>query len=329
MNVIHGSATIALDGDPATIVCGPCVDTLDEEDPLGRVGQGACGSRALGRAAGRPYGGDETRGGAELAAQPSPPVPASTTGGAVAEADRNIATAFLVGFVVRDLALVNHALELADHRQRIGQMLIAMLQMLAELEPPLFAPDAAERWADLAAQLSTGVGEVDLSHVGGPHHEHGARRLPEQAFRGAADEHVVKRAVVVPAHDDRRGVNVVGDPDEGLAHRQLVGHGERIRGHPEGAGDRRTVPGQPLRIGIERLVELRRPAQVQLCGRQLEACARDRGEVVGRSGFPDDDDQACPRGEELRGVAQGAQRGRGAVERDENRTGTHGAGSHE
>jgi len=91
--------------------------------------------------------------------------------------------------------------------------------------------------------------------------------LPEQPFRGAADEHVVQRAVVVPAHDDRRGVNVVGDPDEGLAHRQLVGHGERIRGHPEGAGDRRAVPGQPLRIGIERLVELGRPAQIQLCGR--------------------------------------------------------------
>ena len=61
----------------------------------------------------------------------------------VAEADRNIATAFLAGFVVRDLALVNHALELADHRQRIGHMLIAMLQMFAELDPPLFAPDAA------------------------------------------------------------------------------------------------------------------------------------------------------------------------------------------
>jgi hypothetical protein len=53
----------------------------------------------------------------------APPVPACTTGGAVAEADRNIATAFLAGFVVRDLALVNHALELADHRQRSGQML--------------------------------------------------------------------------------------------------------------------------------------------------------------------------------------------------------------
>ena len=69
----------------------------------------------------------------------------------MAGADRNIATAFFAGFVVRDLALVNHALELADHRQRIGQMLIAMLQMFAELQPPLFAPDAAERWADLAA----------------------------------------------------------------------------------------------------------------------------------------------------------------------------------
>ena len=42
----------------------------------------------------------------------APPVPACTTGGAVAEADRNIATAFLAGFVVRDLALVNHALSL-------------------------------------------------------------------------------------------------------------------------------------------------------------------------------------------------------------------------
>jgi hypothetical protein len=81
-----------------------------------------------------------------------PPVPACTTGGAVAEADRDIATAFRAGFVVRDLALVNHALELADHRQRSGQMLIAMLQMLAELEPRLFAPDAAEHWADLAEQ---------------------------------------------------------------------------------------------------------------------------------------------------------------------------------
>jgi hypothetical protein len=35
------------------------------------------------------------------------------------------------------------------------------------------------------------------------------------------------------------------------------------------------VPGHSLRIGIERLVELGRPAQVQLCGRQVEACARD------------------------------------------------------
>src|SRR5688572_33234814 len=49
---------------------------------------------------------------------------------------------------------------------------------------------------------------LNLSRVGGPHHEHGARRLPEEAFRGAADEHVVQRAVVVPAHDDRRGINV-------------------------------------------------------------------------------------------------------------------------
>jgi hypothetical protein len=75
----------------------------------------------------------------------------------VREVDGNLATAFVAGYVVRGLRLVNHALELADPHQRIGQLLLAMLQMLAALAPPMFmfAPEAAEHGADLAAQLAT------------------------------------------------------------------------------------------------------------------------------------------------------------------------------
>jgi hypothetical protein len=98
---------------------------------------------------------DETSGWAALAAEPIPPGPPSTTNDAVLEAEHNLAAAFLAGFAVRDLPLVNRALELADRHQRLGQLLIALCQMFAAGDPHLFAPEAADQWADLAAHLTT------------------------------------------------------------------------------------------------------------------------------------------------------------------------------
>jgi hypothetical protein len=77
------------------------------------------------------------------------------------------------------------------------------------------------------------------------------------------------------------------------------------------------VLGQLLGIGVERLVKLRGSAKVELHRWELETRARDGREVIGGSRLPDHDDQGGSRGQQLRGDAQGTNRGRRGVERND------------
>jgi hypothetical protein len=103
--------------------------------------------------------------------------------------------------------------------------------------------------------------------------------------------------VAVRAHDERLGVAVPREADEGVRHRHVVGNGEPLSLEPSVSCERRALPGEPLRATVQPAVDLCGGADVDRYRRQARGARRQLQHLEGRARFPDDHHDRRARGQ--------------------------------